>query len=84
MAAGSSDDAERLAEAVADAPVVVEGSAGQPRPNPLAKELRDMRQLLGRLLAQLEIPSDEPGGEWDNPTTSERARKAAHLRWMRG
>lgn len=78
------DDAERLALELADQPVLVVGSAGQPRANPLAKELRDTRNLLGQLLGRLDFPADDSGNEWDGLTASHRARKAARARWSRG
>lgn len=60
--------------------LVVAGSMGQPRPNPLLTELRGHRQLLARLLAQLAIPDAEVPGVPAAPTSS-RAIKAARARW---
>lgn len=39
----SADDVARLEAALADAPLLTEGSAGQTRANPLLAELRGMR-----------------------------------------
>lgn len=84
----TADDAERLAEALEGEPATVPGSAGQPVAHPLGSELRATRQLLARLLAQLDLPAeldgdDGDGSPWDGLSASQRARKAARARWDR-
>lgn len=73
------DELDRLQVAVAGADLLVEGSAGQPRPHPLLGELRAHRLALGKLLTQLALPDEE-----DTPpltATQQRAQKAARDRW---
>lgn len=69
------DDVERLADAVADAELVVEGSTGQPRISPLVAELRQARQTLVRMLAVLGVD--------DHETFADRQRRYANKRWNR-
>ncbi len=57
----TADLVDRLASALADAELVVAGSRGQAALNPLAAELRQQRDLLGRLLGRLALPSDNDG-----------------------
>ena len=47
------DELGRLAEAMPDAELIVEGSTGQPRGNPLLDEVRKHRETLARLLSAL-------------------------------
>ena len=54
-----------------------EGHGGQPVSNPAAREVRQQRLTLGRLLAQLNLPTEDA---IPSPT-SIRARKAAKSRW---
>jgi hypothetical protein len=75
-----SDRCEAVEDAMRGAPLTVPGSRGQTVANPLAGELRAERQLLAKLLAQLELP-DGDGGAWDGLSASQRARKAARSRW---
>lgn len=59
--------------------LTVEGAAGQVRVHPAVTQINATRTLLGRLLAQLGLPS-ENGSEL--PTMqSVRASKAARTRW---
>jgi hypothetical protein len=68
------DLCERLAGAVADSELVVDGSKGQPRISPLVGELRQARQTLVRMLAVLGID--------DGPESfSDRQRRYATQRW---
>ena len=53
------DELDRLTTELATAPLTVVGSTGQPRANPLLAEVRQHRQILAVLLAQLEVPVDE-------------------------
>jgi len=53
------------------------GHKGQPTSHPAARELRQQRLALGRLIAQLDLPEEE-----DIPSpASIRGRKAAKSRW---
>lgn len=75
---------DRLAdvrEALADAPLTVLGSTGQPRAHPLLGEERAGQLVLARLQAQLSIP-DEDGPALATPQ-ARAAAKAANVRWMR-
>jgi hypothetical protein len=75
------DICERLQALLVAEGLTVPGSTGQPRVHPAAGELRSSRQVLGRLLAQLELP-DLEGESLPSPATA-RARKAARSRWDR-
>jgi hypothetical protein len=77
------DTVDRVADAAANAPTIVEGSVGQPRPNPLLAELRAQRAAYAKLIEALQVP-DPTGaaGEVSRLTSSQRhARKAAQARW---
>ena len=69
-----------------DASSIVLGSQGQPRPHPLAAELRAEVLLAGKLITQLGIPTDlDPDdlhGSWQGLSPSERGKKAAARRWV--
>ena len=75
------DLADRLREAAADAPVVVDG-----RTHPALVELRQVRQELRRHLAQLALPDPDAGEVSAEVATLRtiKARKAARARWDRG
>lgn len=71
---------ERLEEGLQGAPLVVNGSQGQPVANPIVQELRQHRALVSRLLAALKLSDDEQQ-ERDAGHRSQQARKAALTRW---
>ncbi|MER6402992.1 hypothetical protein ABT269_05550 [Streptomyces viridosporus] len=73
---------ERLEEGMRGAPLVVNGSQGQPVANPIVQELRQHRALVSRLLAALKL-SDAEQQERDAGRRSQQARKAAMTRWNR-
>ena len=79
------DQVAELEAVLADQPLLSTGSQGQTIVHPVVPELRQQRALLASLLSRLDVP-DASGvpGEWDNLSASERARKAAGARWMRG
>jgi hypothetical protein len=85
LACRTLDRINALEEALKGAPATVEGSQGQPRPHPLAGELRAEVLLASKLLAQLGIPTDldpeDLHGSWQGLTPSERGKKAAARRW---
>ncbi len=75
------DDIDAMREALAADGIVVGGSRGQRRPNPMLTELRGSRLLLLRLAAQLGLPDeDEPAGA---TPASRKAARAANIRWQR-
>jgi hypothetical protein len=75
------DQAEGLQALLERDGLTVEGSTGQTRVHPTVGELRALRALLGKLLAQLELP-DPQGGALAAPLQA-RGRKAARSRWDR-
>jgi len=75
----SLDDVEALHRTVAAEGRTVAGSRGQPRAHPALAELRATRVVLGRLLAQLELP-DVDGESLPSPVQA-RGRRAARERW---
>jgi len=82
LAARCLDRIQTLEDELREAPSTVEGSKGQPSPDPLRAEVRAEALLAARLLAQLGLPPDEEGGsEWDGLTASARARKASRAYW---
>ena len=86
MASHTLDRIAALEDELKGAPATVEGSQGQPRPNPLAAELRAETLLASKLVQQLGLPtdSDDDGlhGSWQGLSASERGRKAARRRWQ--
>lgn len=64
-AARTADELAVLEAALEDSPPVVVGSTGQPRPNGLFGEVRAHREILRRLLADLDVPEDEDQAETD-------------------
>lgn len=79
VAARQADQNRALEDALAEAGVVVRGSAGQPRLNAVATELRQGRIALDKLLGSIGLP-DEDAGE----RLTERGRRAKHAadsRW---
>ena len=82
LAARGLDRIQTLEETLKDEPATVQGSNGQPRPHPLAAELRGEVILAAKLLAQLGLPDETAeGSEWDGLSASARARKASRARW---
>ena len=82
LAARGLDRIQTLEDTLKDEPATVEGSNGQPRPHPLAAELRGEVILAAKLLAQLGLPDETAeGSEWDGLSASARARKASRARW---
>lgn len=84
-AARTADDAERLDAAVAEAPLMVTGSQGQPREHPLLAQSRQTRALLAALLKQLALPDDDAAAGTTSgrapSTASQKAMTAARARW---
>ena len=80
MACRSADDLQTLEAALVGAPVMVPGSTGQERVNPLFAEIRATRALIGTLLARLRLP-DEDAAKAKSEFNTARARKAAGVRW---
>lgn len=78
-AARITDELGRLVAALADAPMVVPGSAGQDRPHPLLDELRKHRQSLVTVVGALRLPAD--GEKVGKTPASVRAQAAARARW---
>lgn len=73
------DELETMQAALAEGPLLVKGSTGQPRPSGLLAEVRAHRLALVKLLEQLALPEDgEEAGKTPNQL---RASKAAQTRW---
>jgi hypothetical protein len=78
-AARCMDELDDLRAALRADQLTVEGSAGQPRANPLLDEVRKHRLVLDRLLERLGLPAgDEDQGM---TPTQRRAQRAAQQRW---
>lgn len=73
------DELRRLEEALADAPVVVKGSKGQTRTNPLFAEVRAHRLTLRQLLRSIGLVDEEGGGA--GYTRSSAGSALARQRW---
>ncbi len=72
------DDLDRLQKALVSADLIVQGSQRQPRRSPLIAEVRAHRELLSRLLRQLDLPDvQEPA---QRSAESLRKSAAAHAR----
>ncbi len=82
QACRTADDVTRLEQALAGEPLTTRGSTGQVRSHPLLAELRGMRLVLSRLLAQLDLPEEQEDGVV-RTAESERKRQAALSRWNR-
>ena len=80
MASESADDLGRLEKALHGAPVMVAGSMGQEKVNPLFAEVRATRALIGQLLTRLKLP-DAAVDSAKSEFNAARARKAAGSRW---
>lgn len=72
-----------LEAAVRQHGAMVTGSQGQAVLNPAVGEQRLQRQMLGRLLDQLGLPTDEGSEAQPDSPARRKARKAAEVRWRR-
>ncbi len=77
-AANTLDELSRVEAELADAPVVVEGSRGQPTANRLLGEARAHRRTLERLVLALAMPAR---GEEAGRVRSPRVVASARTRW---
>lgn len=80
------DDIDLLHDAVRVDGVTVAGSTGQTRAHPALVELRQQRQVVGRLVAQLGLEDEDGAPQLLTPATAKgrkgaKAAKAAHTRW---
>lgn len=78
------DTLERLESAVQGAALLVEGSAGQMRANPLLGEIRGHRQVavqLSRSLGLSDVAEEGDDGQPLPTPRQARARRAAAARW---
>lgn len=75
------DDLAILEAAAVDAKPIVDGHAGQPRPNPIFGEIRSTRLLLSKLVTQLGLPDEGESATTGKKARSGQARKAARARW---
>lgn len=77
------DDIDLLHRAVRDDGVTVAGSTGQTRAHPALMELRQQRQVLGRLTAQLGLQDEDGAPQLLTPATAKgrKGAKAANARW---
>ncbi|HWK92624.1 MAG TPA: hypothetical protein VNR17_10240 [Luteimicrobium sp.] len=78
-AAKTADFVAQLDEALKGAPLVVKGSMGQERENPLLSERRQQSAHLARLIGQLKLPDIEPQSEYGSTNPH---RRAAAARWQ--
>jgi hypothetical protein len=74
------DEIADLEAALADAPVIVSGSKGQPVPNKLFAELRAHRALADKLQISLALPAP---GEQTGQRRSGQQKAAAETRWRK-
>jgi phage terminase small subunit len=77
------DDLDRLEKALAASPVLVAGSMGQEKVNPLFAECRSARSLLAALLKQIGVPDPVEVQKIRAISRSTQATKAARARWTR-
>lgn len=75
------DELASMGEALREQGLMVTGSMGQSRPNPLLVEIRGARQILVRLAAQLGLPDEDTAGAVSKTPAQRRASKAARARW---
>jgi hypothetical protein len=68
---------------MADQPLLVRGSMGQPVPNGLLNEIRAHHSLIAQLLARLKVDVAEPTGVL-GVVGANKARGAADRRWRPG
>src|SRR3954452_13883233 len=81
-AARTADELDRLETELTTAEVVVAGSTGQERPNPLFREVREHRKTLAGLLRQLRLIESDDDGVVPLHVTAMK-RRAANVRWSR-
>lgn len=79
-AARQSDNLADCERHLAESDVMVLGSTGQPRVNPLVPEIRQQRIALAKLIDALALPTEDAAPV---SAASRRARKAAQTRWGR-
>lgn len=72
---------DRISAALADAPVMIAGSTGQQRVNPLFAEARAHREILAKLFKALALPAEEEPKTLTQQLASAKARNAANARW---
>lgn len=77
------DRADQLQAEIADHGLMVTSARGDRRPNPAVAEERQVSLAIGRLLAQLEIPSADDDKPSIRTGWQARAGKAADKRWDR-
>ena len=79
-AAKLADRVTQLEAAMAEEPLMVKGSMGQPVPNGLLNEIRAHHQLISQTLARIDTQPKEPAGVL-GIVGGNRQRAAANLRW---
>ncbi|WP_307218433.1 hypothetical protein [Microbacterium sp. SORGH_AS_0888] len=77
LAVAQADDIQKLEALLADQGLLVVGSQGQVRMNPLITEIRLQRAQLGKYLAELRIPSDDDVAK---DPKKQRAAEAMHAK----
>ncbi len=78
------DVIDAIEAALRGAPLLIEGSQGQPRPNPLLQELRGHRQVVVQLVRSLglaDVPEEADDGKPLLTPKQARAVHAARARW---
>ncbi|MBM7278285.1 P27 family phage terminase small subunit [Gordonia rubripertincta] len=82
LACATTDELRKVERALKRSPATVEGSMGQPVPNPLLAEARAARTQIAALLGKLELdpPATQSRGS-NSGHTATKARSAAHTRW---
>jgi hypothetical protein len=82
QAAALADALARLnGEVAAELALTGKGSRGQAIASPLLAAQRQHAEVLARLLEALQLPT--PGEDEGRPSASQRARRAATVRWAR-
>lgn len=71
----------RIEEALVDAPLIVRGSTGQERENPLLSEARQQRMTVARLLRQLDLLDVDEMAQLRSAARSSKGRALARERW---